>query len=349
MGEGERHQRRWDVIAAGAATAFALAAVIHEMDKKEFWLPVAAAVPLAILTGLALLARRRYPIPVTLFTGSMTVLFIASDSRAGTVALLIALYSLAKYERRWIAIVAGSVVIVVGTVTAGLSGSWEMASRSAPWLVIFLEAGIIAGDIAGRQQRALESARSRAAEAERSKEELAQRRAAEERVRIARELHDSLTHAISVVNVQSSVALHMLNRQPEQAEASLRNIRAASQDAMRELRATLRALRMTEGDSTPGIDSLPALVERSALTIAMDISPDRQALPETVDRTVYRIVQEALTNSTRHARASAVDISIVVDDESVTTTITDDGIGPAPEGVAEGLGLMGMRVGTERV
>src|SRR5689334_21455087 len=148
----------------------------------------------------------------------------------------------------------------------------------------------------------LREVEQRADEAERTRDEAAQRRAMEERLRIARELHDSLTHSISIIKVQAGVAVHLARRRGEDVPPALLAIQEASGDAMRELRATLEVLRDDDrsGGESPasGLDRLDDLVERArsiGLPATVTISGTRCDLPAEVDRAAYRIVQEALT------------------------------------------------------
>jgi signal transduction histidine kinase len=188
----------------------------------------------------------------------------------------------------------------------------------------------------------------RADEAERTKDEAAQRRAMEERLRIARELHDSLTHSISVVQVQSGVAVHLARKRGEDVPPALLAIQEAGADAARELRETLGVLRSENGDSSGlgQLDSLVARARAAGLPVTVTVTGAERALPPEVDQAAYRIVQEALTNVSRHAgRACAVvhlhyapqSLAVQVDDDGKTATST----GSRPAG--PGLGLVGMR------
>ena len=152
-------------------------------------------------------------------------------------------------------------------------------------------------------------AERRAEEAERTRDEAAQRRAMEERLRIARELHDSLTHSISVIQVQAGVAEHLARKRGEEVPPALLAIKEAGTDAARELRATLRVLRRTEDGDASGLAHLDSLVSRARAAgqpVTVTVTGAARPLPPDVDQAAYRIVQEALTNVSRHAgRASA--------------------------------------------
>jgi signal transduction histidine kinase len=185
----------------------------------------------------------------------------------------------------------------------------------------------------------------RAEEAERSREEVARRRAAEERLHIARELHDSLTHSISVIKVQAGVAAHLARKRGEEPSSALLAIQEASTEAVRELRSTLDALRRDEDANGSGLDRLPALAERARAsgvptTVTIDGSPRR--LPVEVDQTAYRIVQEALTNVSRHAGPATASVRLCYGPATLTVRVDDDGIGSRTPPVP-GHGLIGMR------
>jgi signal transduction histidine kinase len=186
---------------------------------------------------------------------------------------------------------------------------------------------------------------SRAEEAERTRDEVARRRAVEERLRIARELHDSLTHSISVIKVQAGVAAHLARKNGEEPSEALLAIQEASSDAVRELRSTLDVLRREEDLNGSGLDLLPALVERaqsSGLPTTYTVRGDRRPLPPEVDQAAYRVVQEALTNVTRHAGKATATVRITYGARTLTIRVDDDGTGSRRPPVP-GYGLVGMR------
>ena len=187
----------------------------------------------------------------------------------------------------------------------------------------------------------------RADEAESTKDEAAQRRAMEERLRIARELHDSLTHSISVIQVQAGVAEHLARKRGEEVPTVLQAIREAGADAARELRATLSVLRSDDGGCS-GLGQLEPLVARAraaGLPVTVTVTGTRRQLPPEVDQTAYRIVQEALTNVSRHAGQASAWVCLRYAPDSLTVQIDDDGSGGAGSGrpAGTGLGLIGMR------
>jgi signal transduction histidine kinase len=188
----------------------------------------------------------------------------------------------------------------------------------------------------------------RAAEAERTKDEAGQRRAMEDRLRIARELHDSLTHSISVIQVQSGVAVHLARKRGEDVPPALLAIQEAGADAVRELRATLGVLRSEQDGDGSGLGQLDSLVARAraaGLPVTVSVTGERRPLPPEVDQAAYRIVQEALTNVSRHAGQACASVHLHYTPEAFSVQVDDDGqgnsAGTRPSG--PGLGLAGMR------
>lgn len=185
------------------------------------------------------------------------------------------------------------------------------------------------------------------AESERTREAIVERVAAEERLRIARELHDSLTHSISVVKVQSGVAAHLARKRGEDVPEALLAIQEAAGDAARELRETLTVLRCeSEGPVGPGLADVPALIDRAALAgleATLTVSGHPRQLPAEVDGAAYRIVQEALTNVTRHAGPTTATVRVAYEPEQIVLAVEDRGLGVRGRGSGSGLGLIGMR------
>src|ERR1700723_2537681 len=192
----------------------------------------------------------------------------------------------------------------------------------------------------------LREVEQRAEEAERTRDEVARRRAVEERLRIARELHDSLTHSISVIQVQAGVAVHLARKRGEEVPPALLAIQEAGTDAGRELRATLGVLRTEEEGS--GLCQLDGLVERAraaGLPVTVTVTGAERPLPPEVDQAAYRIVQEALTNVSRHAGHACASVQLHYTPQTLAIQVDDDGKGTGTSARASGpgLGLVGMR------
>ena len=197
----------------------------------------------------------------------------------------------------------------------------------------------------------LHEVEERAEEAERTRDEVARRRAVEERLRIARELHDSLTHSISVIQVQAGVAEHLARKRGEEVPPALAAIKEAGADAARELRATLSVLRRTEDVDGSGLGQLENLVARAraaGLPVTVTVSGAERPLPPEVDQAAYRIVQEALTNVSRHAGQAHTSVRLRYSPEALTVQVDDEGRDRGSSGsdghtAGPGLGLLGMR------
>ncbi|OMI35188.1 putative two-component system sensor kinase [Streptomyces sparsogenes DSM 40356] len=298
---------------------------------------------LLVVGALALVVRRRAPVPVLVVTGLSAVGYQAAGFDVPAVAYLFAVYAAVRAGRH-VATVAASVVVLaalpLAALASGLHDTGEAFARARGALEM---AWLIAAGAAGE---ALRQAERRADEAERTREETARRRADEERLRIARELHDSLTHQISVIKVQAEVAVHVARKRGEDVPQALLAIQEAGREAARELRATLEALR--DDDTTPprGLDDVPELVER-ARTIGLDatlmIEGQRHDVSAAVDRTVYRIVQESLTNIARHAGSATASVRIDCRPDVLVIRVDDDGKATPATAPTPGLGLLGMR------
>src|ERR1700761_5324876 len=168
----------------------------------------------------------------------------------------------------------------------------------------------------------------RAQEVERTRDEVARRRAVEERLRIARELHDSLTHSISVIQVQAGVAVHLARKRGEDVPPALLAIQEAGADAARELRATLSVLRSEEDGDGSGLGQLTTLVERAraaGLPVTVTVTGLPRALAAEVDQAAYRIVQEALTNVSRHAGHACAAVHLHYTPQALSVRVDNDG------------------------
>jgi signal transduction histidine kinase len=204
--------------------------------------------------------------------------------------------------------------------------------------------------VAGRRQM-FAATIERAERAERDREEEARRRVDAERLRIARELHDVVAHSMSMINIQAGVAAHVLTDQPEQAAAALAAIKSASREGLRELRAILNVLRQVDADEpdrepVPGLSQLPALVEvTSQAGLPTELSVTNGAvLPASVELAVYRIVQESLTNSVRHAGPGArAQVCVERHNGVLHVQVDDEGGGGMLQSGDPGSGIAGMR------
>jgi signal transduction histidine kinase len=308
----------------------------------------AGAAVLVSIASLALIGRRRWPLGVMAVVFATTFVYLLIGYHDGPIwiPLVISYFSAASR--------AGHRLIVAGTALVGfLLFPWiddlvrggpaptaaSLAALAAWLLVIFGAAEIV------------RIRRERVAEAARMQHEEALRRAGEERLRIARELHDALGHHLSLISVQSGVALHLNEELPEQANASLTAIRDASKEALTELRSVLEILRQN-GEAAPRspgltlarLDDLVDQSEKAGLRVRTETEGEVRPLPFGVDAAAFRVVQEALTNVTRHAGRASATVRVVYGDDDVTVQIDDDGRGSsAGASVGGGTGIAGMR------
>ncbi|MGW7300958.1 sensor histidine kinase [Streptomyces sp. NPDC054829] len=293
--------------------------------------------------GVALLARRRAPRVVLAVTAMCTVGYEAAGFTVLSVPYLVAVYGAVRAGHRALTVAVSVALLAVLQVTALVFRDGPAREAFGAARDVLEIAWLIAAFAAGE---ALRQAERRAEEAERTREETARRRADEERLHIARELHDSLTHQISVIKVQSEVAVHMARRRGEEVPGTLLAIQAAGREATRELRATLEALRDDDTAPPRGLDDIPKLVERARsmdLDATLTVEGRRHDVPAAVGRTAYRIVQEALTNTARHAAATTATVRIAYGPDRLSVQVDDDGKATPADAPVPGLGLLGMR------
>uniref|UniRef100_A0AAU2JZJ8 histidine kinase n=1 Tax=Streptomyces sp. NBC_00049 TaxID=2903617 RepID=A0AAU2JZJ8_9ACTN len=336
---GRATVRDW-LIAVGVAGALLVTGLSGQHSATGFDL---LGYALLVVGGLALAAGRRAPVAVLAVTGLCAVGYQAAGFDVAAVAFLFAVYAAMRAGHRKVTVAASVAVLAALPLAALVSGLHDTGAAFAQARGALEIAWLIAAGAAGE---ALRQAERRADEAERTREETARRRADAERLHIARELHDSLTHQISVIKVQSEVAVHVARKRGERIPEALLAIREAGREAARELRATLEALR--DDDTTPphGLDHLPELVERAGgtgLQATLTIEGQRHDVPAAVGRTVYRIVQESLTNIARHADATKASVRIDYRPDAVALQVDDDGKATRNAAPVPGMGLLGMR------
>ncbi len=311
---------------------------------------------------LSLLFRRRYPWPV-LAVAALCYLIVQSfteDVPSVILAVVTALVTITLNGQRWAAI-AAAVVITLTAMGIGTIRDAEYWSHPRPVAVAALCALAIALADAVRNRRAYVAAvEERARRAEQSREEDGRRRVADERLRIARELHDVLAHHIAVINVQAGVAGHLLERKPDQAREALDHVRDAARSVLSEMQAVVSVLRepgSTAGDRepdqpAPGLAGVAALVDEfrsTGLTISTVVQGTPAELSPAVDLVAYRVVQESLTNARKHAGLTVVELGFRYTADTVRLTIINSGTGAESADAGRrtattgGFGLLGMR------
>lgn len=315
-----------------------------------------AAVLMLAVVAAPLVAHRRWPLTVfvTTFTVQlgyyMVGLVLEGFPEAYEwLATTVALGSVAR-ARGWrfaspIAVLLATLPIGGAVAARGLDG----LDAEALLTVLGLTAAVAIGESGRSRQAYIEEARERARLAELSREHEARRKADEERLRIARDVHDVVAHAIASINVQAGVGEHVAHRDPDGAVAALTQIREASRTALDDLRAVLGMIRDDDGDRAPdhsaGLDDLGrlvALARDAGLEVEVAVSGNRGALPRHVERAAYRIVQESVTNAVKHAGDAHLCIAIGYQPEGVDIRVENDGAGPVGP-VTEGHGLRGLR------
>jgi signal transduction histidine kinase len=299
---------------------------------------------LLVVGPVALVARRRHPVLV------LWVTFAATLAPSGTglthLSFLVAFFVAATAGKRYPAWLALALTFIWTIWLAPLIYGYAVppandALALAGWL---LAVAIAAEATRFRAERAAVTRASR---------QIDQRRhQSEERLRVARDLHDVIGHNISLINVQASMGLDLMDSQPEQARAALSAIKSASKEALEELRTMLTALRHDDDvaprSPAPGLDRLPELIEltrAAGLTVEVEITGKAPPLPAAVQLAAYRIIQESLTNVARHAGRVRVTVRVTSDDADVRVEIDDDGTAPAggAAAIGTGSGITGMR------
>lgn len=306
---------------------------------------------LLLVGTLLLLWRHRYPVFVVFGVAASALLYFGAGYPYGPIFLTVALACFS-------AVVAGH----RRAAWAALGMLWVAHLLEGHWLYQWLppnddtvgdwgeDVSVAAWMVAIAAVSELVRVRREQWDRDRTeRRQAARRRADEERLRIARELHDVLAHSISVINVQAGVGLALLDSDPDQARTALTTIKAASKEALGEVRQVLDTLR-TPGDAprapAPGLDRLPELVEQAAgagLTVGVETQGKRRTLPPGADLAAFRIVQEALTNVVRHSGSRHARVLVGYEDDALKLRIDDDGPATGVDAGGSGNGLAGMR------
>ncbi len=306
---------------------------------------------LSALNAGALLGKKRLPV-LTLaaclaLSGALAV--ILRHTYPVTPADVIALYAVGRYSARGVALAAAITTLVIGFTAAAVFERIPNYSFHNIADLGWVPFAVLTGAWVRTQRTYLIGAEERAERAESEREEEARSRVAEERLRIARELHDIVGHALMSINVTSSVSARLARRDPKAARDALYTINALSGSALGEIRSTLSLLRAGGEPLTEpghGLDDLPGLVDDArlgGLPVTLLEYGDRPDMPAIVGFTVYRIVQESLTNVVRHAKeVTRVAVTVTFTPESVDVAVTNDGA-PADLRGEPGIGLQGMR------
>jgi signal transduction histidine kinase len=336
-------------VAVEGALEVALRQGASDAPETSVWL----AAPAIALVALPLLARRRFPFAAPAgvwllaagfsFLDGRLIVFTASASIAGLAAAFL-LGNLRDGTQAQLGLGA--------TVVGAALVMYNNPDHSAADLVftpILFGIGWLAGFALRERAEQAEAAEERALQAEHEREAAARIAVAEERARIARELHDIVAHAVSVMVLQVGAVRHKLPKALDEDRDALQGVEQAGRTALSEMRRLLGAMR-DDGDGVelapqPGLDRLDALVDevgRAGLPVRLHVDGDPFPLPRALDLSAYRIVQEGLTNSLKHARASHADVTVRYSADELRIEVRDDGEGAA---TSDGLGhgLVGIR------
>jgi signal transduction histidine kinase len=356
----------WDA-AAALLLAFILIQSVNRSEQirplhASVNLGMAAACVIAIAVGLRRYAPLRMLAVCVLGTGA---LYLGGFQRDPSVAIGLVLYTVATDKPRRISLAALGTAIAVTLIVFGIAPAPVYAPAKVPpgglafigqamSPIAVLCTGWALGFAVRRQRLYLAAVRAQAEDQVRVQSGLAWRAVTEERLRIARELHDVVAHGMSVITVQAGVGRHVIDEQPEQARAALAAIEETGRESLREMRRLLGVLREGEGGGVltpaPRLADLEELVQRTAQTgtaVEFAVRGKPRVLPGGVELSAYRIVQEALTNVVKHARTDRCRVRLEYAPDTLGIEITDDGIGGGPgvvpTGRPTGHGIIGMR------
>ncbi|MDY0339970.1 MAG: sensor histidine kinase [Coriobacteriia bacterium] len=320
------------------------------MPSGQSWIAYA----LVAASFLPLAMRRKAPWGAFVASCTAAIAYnILIPTPAPTIlAPMIAIYSVtaqAKQQRTGaIAMLVAGLAIAAGLFVFSPSVRW-VTEVVGP--IVLLAATALLGAAEGNRRKYIAEVEHRALEAERTREEEAHRRVNEERIRIARDVHDIVAHSLSIVTVQASAAAALLDSSPDRARESIENVRATGKQALTELRSMLDVLRTTDGAplapaaDLANVDQLIAHVREAGIDTRLTVVGDLSTVPAYAGVSAYRIVQEALTNIVRHADASRAQVTIGTGSRDLTIEITDDGKGidPGTIDTTSSHGIQGMR------
>jgi signal transduction histidine kinase len=342
----EHRPPRADVVLAAVFLVLSLAQVVVEPLTSP-----ALSVGIAVGSTVPLAWRRVHPVPAALTMTAVWLIPTTGFLFLGYVIAVLVFFSLGAYTPRFDVVVAVSVVAAtVGVVMTLLGPEPEPAAIGA---VLVVGGPVAAGRLVAHQRRQtalLEELTGRLVQERATAERAA---VAEERSRIARELHDVIGHQVTVIALQADAAAAALAKAPERAATPIEAIRGSAAEALAEMRRVVGMLRAAEHEDLhpqPGLTDVPALVEQSRAAgarVELTLRPPERPTHASVQLAAYRLVQEALTNAQRHAPGAPVDVRVLADDAAVVVEVVNSGVGaiPSPRTAADGsgFGLVGMR------
>lgn len=306
----------------------AIGVAVGEQGRYPDVRPLDAIGALLLLGGtLPLVMSRRRPVAAYLITLVSVGAYLALAYTINSpyfLGLMCTAYAAALPGQRWQSIGLALLALPISAVGAVMRGQLELTYVLA--IPILTVAAFVVGQVMNEMRAAAAAREARAREVDQL------RMLTEERLRIARELHDVISHSIATIGVQAGVAAHVLDQQPEQAREALLNIKDLSRDAMRDLRGMLHVLRQAdyneEREPAPGLARLPELLDRvrgSGVAVQLHVEGAARPLTPATDLAAYRAVQEALTNVIRHAPGASAEVHVEYGSDSVQVEVTDDG------------------------
>jgi signal transduction histidine kinase len=344
-----RRSLAFDLALALVATAAELAQMIGATGTSR-----ASALALAVVAGGALVLRRTAPLTVLAMTLAATVAIVALGDDPSGATVLIALYTTAALCELRVSLVAlaatAATAATLSALTVDAPGR-EASATSGAIIAAGLSVGIWAlGAYAQTRRRYVRELQQRAAAAEREREQLARIAVHEERASIARELHDIVAHSVSVMLVGVRGARDVLRSSPDAADDTLARVERSGEQSLAELRRILALLReptqTAESHPQPSLAELNELVasyREAGLPVRLELIGEPPPLPGGVELSVYRIVQEALTNTLKHADPRHVTVTLAFRDARLELEVVDDGTSPTPGSATTGQGIIGMR------
>jgi signal transduction histidine kinase len=326
-----------DLLLAAVLCVIAVASVATGNPDEG---PLVVTLPVAVASTLALAWRARIPVLTVAIVLAADVAQLVLAEPTGSlwslVVSAIAMYSLAAHYTEGKAAIVGVLMVAVILIEEKISAGQDYL------FIILLFGGLW---LLGRASRLW---RGRVTRAEQHERDLARLAVSDERMRIARELHDVVAHSLSVIAVQADAAGAALDHDPALAREPLRVINTTARSSLGEIRDMLQLLRTDDGELRPApglaaLDELLASARDAGLAVEADLRLGERAVPPVVDLAAYRILQEALTNAARHAGAVAVALSVVDSADAVELSVENAAGGPAGKVASAGVGLLGIR------
>jgi signal transduction histidine kinase len=334
-----RHPRLVDLLIVGFLLIGEVAAAIRNGHKET------TAVVLSVAEVAPLLVRRQYPVAVVAGVTAVSLAMIAIGVWEVPLPLGVALYTLTSLREQRAGRAVGIASILAVAIAVLSAGKLEFGAGAAR--AVFLIAAALLGDSLRSRRAYVREIEEKAERLERERASETRRAAAEEQARIARELHDIVAHALSVIVVQAGAADDVFELDPARARGPIRAIDTAARAALADLRRVLGILQdPAEYEPQPGLDQLDRLIDQiraTGLHVSLEVEGAPRPLSAAVELSAFRIVQEALTNSLKHAAAEHVRVRIRYGD-TLELEIRDDGAGDGNAvGATAGSGLIGMR------